>query len=204
MISMRNYISEPNLLLVEGQDEVNFFTRFIDVMDLRNIQVLEFGGSEKFRPNIINLPKLDNFDSVISVGIVRDADTSARNTFTSIQDALRDANLPVPPQPMTLSGDEQRVIVYIMPDNNNNGSLEDLCLRSILEDPTYSCVDEYFNCLYKITGEHHSHESKSRVQVYLAKYSNVNSRLGIAALRNIWNWNHPVYDPLKDFLRQLN
>jgi hypothetical protein len=169
------------------------------------MQVLPVGGKEKFKPNIENLPKLSKFDEVVSIGIIRDADNSYNSAFKSIQDALKAANLPLPERPLEpVSSGGLRVAVYIMPDNQSEGALEDLCLSSINDDPVYDCVQKYFDCLKDDHGITHHHISKSRVQVYLARHAPVDPRVGIAARKDIWRWDNPAFDSLKGFIKGLN
>ena len=197
-------ISRNKLLLVEGSHEVRLFTRLLQVMQIDDIQVEPVGGQYKFRPNIINLPKLDNFDEVTAIGIVRDADDSFEDTFSSVQGALQEARLPVPNQPMMLVGNSPQVTVFINPDNNGPGDLERLCITSVQDEPEIECVKLYFECLRPIQGANHPHLSKAQVQVFLAKEPDGDIHMGIAAQRNIWNWDSPAFDEIKNFIRSLS
>lgn len=196
-------ISQSKLLLVEGSHEEKFFSKLLESMRINSIQVKQVGGKELFRPNIINLPKMRNYSVVKSIGIVRDADESCNNTFRSVQAALRDANLPVPDQPITPAGTNPQVAVFIAPNNSDSGALEDLLMASVEGDPVLSCVDQYFDCLQSIQGEEHPHLSKAYVQVYLAKEPDGDIHMGIASQQNIWNWASPAFDTLKAFIKSL-
>src|SRR5262249_311147 len=98
-------------------------------------------------------------------------------------------------------GDPQ-VIVLIVPPATASGMLEDVCFASIEDEKEIvSCVNQYFNCL---PTAHQSHiMPKAKLQVYLAA-KEPELRLGEAAEAGYWNWEHPVFEPIKDFLRQLS
>jgi hypothetical protein len=201
---MRNIvISKSKLLLVEGSHEKQFFAKLLKSMGIDDIQVEPVGGDRLFKPNIANLRKLQDYSRVKSIGIVRDADNSFEDALRSVQGALKEAGLPVPDQPMMSAGTDQRVVVFITPDNSNGGDLEDLLIASVQGDPVLGCVDEYFDCIRTIQGNEHPHLSKARVQVYLAKEPDGDIHMGIASQRDIWEWTSSAFDTLKTFVQSL-
>lgn len=196
-------ISRSKLLLVEGSHEVKFFNRLLQTMQLDDVQVREVKGKHLFKPNIVNLPKVDGYSDLTSIGIVRDANASFEDTFRSVQNALRDANLPVPDEVMVPTTTSPQVAVFITPDNGSEGALEDLLMASVQGDPVLACVDRYFDCLRGIQGHTHPHLSKAEVQVYLAKEPEGDMHMGIASEKNVWVWDSPAFDGLKTFIRSL-
>ncbi|MCE2484944.1 MAG: hypothetical protein J4F42_05490 [Desulfurellaceae bacterium] len=95
-------MSEPSTiesriqLLVEGNDQRNFFEAFIDHLSLADIQIQNFGGVTDLRPFLSILVKRSGFrETVQSVCIVRDAETSAQAAFQSVQSSLEKAGLSV-------------------------------------------------------------------------------------------------------------
>lgn len=200
---MGKTITKTKLLLVEGNHEVQFFEKLLGSMPKTDIQVMEIGGKYQFNFQIQNLPRYDGYKSLESVGIVRDADESFSNTFSSVQNALERAGLPVPDQPMSLTVAKPRFSIYIIPDNINNGDLECLCMESVCDDPIIECVIQYFECLRDIEGRDHPHLSKAKVQVYLAKESDGDIHMGIAAQRDIWHWDNSAFEEIKNYLMTL-
>ncbi|MBM3211949.1 hypothetical protein FJZ33_07010 [Candidatus Poribacteria bacterium] len=172
-------------------------------MGIEVIQVEQVGSQYKFRPMIMSLPGFPNFHQVEAIGIVRDADSSYENVFSSVQDALRMADLPVPNQPLHFAGNDLKIIVFIAPDNNSIGALEDICLASVQDDPIMKCVDDYMRCLKDIQNKDHDHANKARTQVYLAKEPEGNIHMGIAAKKDIWNWQSTAFGEVRDFILQL-
>ena len=80
-------IFEDRLLLVEGKDEVNLFGKLIKTClndDKPGIQVIEVGGKYTFGRNLETLKTIAlTRPSLRSIGVVRDADTSAVDSFKS-------------------------------------------------------------------------------------------------------------------------
>jgi hypothetical protein len=147
-----------------------------------------------------------NFGNVHSIGIVRDADESAQGAFDSICSALKSLDLPIPEAILTPTPDLPHVSVLIMPPNNEGTGrmLEDLCLASVLDDPAFDCVDQYFECLAEqgITLGNNK-IAKARVHAFLASRSEPDKRLGEAAQASYWIWDSPAFDTVKDFLKQI-
>ncbi|MDI6793302.1 MAG: hypothetical protein QME81_10610, partial [bacterium] len=110
-------IKEKKILVVEGIDEKLFFSALISHLNLTGIQILPIGGKTQLRSNLKALQIPKDFASVISLGVVRDADEDAERAFQSVQDALRDAGLPFPSQAMVATDTNPRVTVIILPRN---------------------------------------------------------------------------------------
>ncbi len=167
---MGKAITKPKLLLVEGKDEVKLFEKLLADLGLVDIEIRDIMGKTKYRKNIEALPRLSGFGEVTSVGIVTDADKQPKGTFDSVCDALGVAGLPRPTAPLQAVGDAPLVMVMILPDGETPGMLEDLCLESVADDPTMSCLEEYFRCLEEQleAGAFPGNPSKARVRAFLA------------------------------------
>ena len=93
-------ITQEVQLLVEGNDERNFFDAFIKYLSISNVQIHSFGGKDKLRSSLLGLVSAPGFRQIVKiVGIVRDADKSAERAFQSVRDSLENASLPAPTQP---------------------------------------------------------------------------------------------------------
>ena len=136
------------------------------------------------------------------LGIVRDADDDAGRTFQSIQSVLQNAQIPVPKKPMRPEGDDIKVIVMILPNGKDPGEIEDLCLKSVENEPAIQCVDEYFECL-KEKEILINKTSKAKVQTYLAP-KKAGLKVGHAAEAGIWDFGHESFQIVKDFLMQID
>ena len=202
----------PYLLIVEGKDEKLFFEALIENMNLTDIQIFPIGGKTKLKENLKHLVKVSpNFHLVTSLGIIRDANDSPIGAFQSVCDALKKVELPVPKGPLIPStGPNPRnpkyhikVNVFIMPDGNSFGDLEELCLRAVKTDPAMKCVVQYFYCLQHQGLSLPKQMSKAKVHVFLASRAEPDKRLGEAAKAGYWPWNHNAFEKIKNFLFEL-
>ena len=194
---------EPNLLAVEGKDEVNFFKALVKYLDLQNVQILDIGGKFQFKHKLSAISKSPHFNNIISLGVIRDADTDSDSAFQSICSSLESVNLPVPEQQLEPIGNKPKVSVMILPGEGKPGMLEDLCLMSVLLDPSMVCVNEFCQCIQQTGLNLPKNISKAKVQVFLASREETGKRLGEAALAGYWPLDDEVFNQLKKFLRQI-
>jgi hypothetical protein len=204
-------LNQPKLLIGEGNDEVEFFEALLQHLGIKDVQVEDYGGKNTLPKYLrtLNEPRT-GFRDVISLGITRDADgynipkqeNSAVRAFQSVQDALQHAALPVPQTPIEQAGDPLRVSVFILPDCASPGMLEDLCLSSIEETEGLACVDEFVNCIQS-AGLQAPNIAKARLHAWLSMQEVSDFRIGLAAQQKVWNWDHPKFDKIKEFLSNL-
>ena len=151
------------------------------------------------------------------MGFIRDAeDGDASSTFQSIKNIIEEINrkkslaILVPRGPGKIISDgENYTGIFIMPNNNDSGMIETLCLKSIKSDPIYKCVDDFIKCSYNNLSETDKakfNEPKGRVLAFLATKAigeNYVHSLGVAALKNLWDFSNPCFDMLNNFVSQL-
>ena len=199
-----NTIESRIQLLVEGNDQRNFFEAFIDHLSLADIQIQNFGGVTDLRPFLSILVKRSGFrETVQSVGIVRDAETSAQAAFQSVQSSLENAGLPVPNQPERRAGSSPAVTVLILPGDNSPGMLETLLNETFANTPEEACINAFFECIEDSSGVPIQRPHKARAQAYLATKPEPHLSVGVAAKRDYWNLNHPVFNRVRQFLTAL-
>ena len=194
---------EPNLLVVEGKDEVNLFKALVEYLDLHNVQILDIGGKFQFKSKLSAISKSPHFNNIISLGVVRDADTDSDSAFQSICSALEFVNLPVPKNQLEPIGTKPKVSVIILPGEGKPGMLEDLCLMSVSLDSSMACVYEYCQCIQQTGLPLPKNISKCKVQVFLASREETGKRLGEAALAGYWPLDDGAFGHVKKFLRQI-
>ena len=119
-------IEEEIQLLVEGNDQRNFFDAFVRHLSLRDIQIQNFGGVNELRGFLSALVNVKGFPDIRSVGIVRDAETDAAAALRSVRSSLGNAGLPAPPATGVRSPGPPAATVLILPDGNRRGMLETL------------------------------------------------------------------------------
>jgi hypothetical protein len=197
-------ITQPNLLVVEGKEEELFFGALIKHLELQNVQVMGIGGKATLRQNLKALTLSPHFADVIFLGVVRDANNDPGAAFQSVRDALHAMNLPAPERPLVPAGDSPRVAVMILPEEGVAGMLEDLCLRSVMQDPAMYCVEQYFECLRREGLSLPDNMSKAKVQVFLASRRRAGLRLGEAAQAGYWPWESEAFQQVRKFLQLIS
>ncbi|MBF0399096.1 MAG: hypothetical protein HQK78_20145 [Desulfobacterales bacterium] len=200
-------IQKKKLLVVEGKDECNFFDALFKHLQLYDIQTIDIGGKDKFNDKFESLHAMDEFSEITHIGFIRDAERNpAISAFNSICSILRKRQIPCPENPNQIIRERVSVGIFIMPDNQETGMLENLCLESIKNTPVYSCIDSFIDCLKQNQAEIEKekfNESKSKVQSYLAMRSPIVNSLGLGAKNNYWNFNHACFADIKKFLSDL-
>ena len=197
-------LHHSKILVVEGHGPKKFFEHYLNRLVITDIQVENFGGNTELRPFVKAAVLLPGFkERVVSVGVIRDAETDAQAAFRSVCGALEAARLPVPPAPVIPTGDQPRVQAFILPGDGQAGMIETLCLQSVEADPAMSCVEEFLRCVENSGHPMPSNLTKARTHAFLATRALPDLPMWTAAMRGYWNWSHPVFAPLEAFLVAL-
>lgn len=198
-------------LLVEGNDVRNFFEAFIKhhskKLSLEEIQIQDFGGVSELRDFLEGFVGMTGFHKVRSIGIVRDAEKSAENAFKSVQDALKNAELPAPDCPEKREvKDRLAVEVLILPGGNQTGMLETLLCQTFAGTEIGGCIDKFFQCVEPLLKEPIKEHRKDKAQAfaYLAtRPKPPHYSTGVAVKRRYWDLNHEVFDGIREFLKRI-
>ena len=223
-------IISNNILAVEGNDECNFFQALLKHINIESIQwqhyiierekdpnfsldhnivqLIDIGGRKKFKKEFDALEVIDGVSSIRKLGLVRDAEElKATSAFQSICSVLQSHNLPIPDAMNSIKQiNLLRVGIFIMPDNQGAGMLENLCLKTLKGQKIERCIDEFVTCFSLVMQPDENEkfdEPKARVQSYLSARAPIVNSLGLAALRGFWNFNHNCFDEIKTFLHNL-
>lgn len=199
-------ITATRLIAVEGKEELLCLSALKDELGIDNIEIRPLDGIHPFSTKLKSLTLTPGFISVVSLGIMRDANSNASATFQSVCTALRNVGLPVPTQPLTpvkaVRGKPQ-VVVLIVPHGASTGMLEDICLQSVGGDPAMTCVEAYFKCLTRNLSKLPNNLSKAKVHAFLASRDKPDLRLGEAAKAGYWPWAHQAFAQVSQFLSLL-
>ncbi len=201
----RNFrIQATRLLVVEGKDESNLFNALLKALAIRQVQVVDLGGKEKFAVELPLLMGLDGFGRVDALGFVRDAEENlAESAFASLCTTLKKNHLPAPAEKGEVIVGPPKISIFIMPDNQGSGMLENLCLRTLAGQPVERCINDYLACLVECihpTERPFFNESKARVQAYLASRAPLVNSMGVGALKGYWDFDNPCFADLRRFL----
>jgi hypothetical protein len=194
------------VLVVEGRDMFGFFLALLRELGLeKRIEVRNGGGVPDLYDFLAVLPNVSNFDKVASLGVVCDAEADPVAAFNDLCTALRRAGLSVPAavlQP-TSSPPAPRTTVALLPDAGTPGMLETLLWRTLAGDPLTPCVEQYLDCVRKLTGQPLAYEDKSRVHTYIAGRDQPWLLVGQAARAKYFPWASTAFDEIKRFVQSL-
>ena len=190
-------------LLVEGNDLVGFCEGLITHLRLENLQVQNFLGVTQLRTFLPLLTKMSGFARVTCVGIVRDAERHAAGAFESVQGCLERAGLPVPETTGQCFGDSPAIGVMILPGEGRDGMLETLLCDTFRDAATWTCIENFFQCVEELQDEPLHRPEKARARAYLATKRDPHLSIGVAAKRGYWDLDHPSLQPLCAFLQEL-
>ena len=198
-------ILKNKLLIVEGKDEINFFETLLDKKKIQDIQVIESEGKDSFKKFLPELKKLSNFNTVISLAVIQDADNDPKARFDSICSTLKNCDLNPPHKIASFNtAFHPKIGVFIIPDGKSKGMLESLCLSIVKseEKNTMECIYEFMDCIKSINKEPKNTE-KARLQAFLSAMPEDTRSIGIAAQKGYWDFESDKLKPLLDFLKQI-
>ena len=197
-------------LVVEGVSEEHLFNALFAHMtrggvEVGDIKIIVSEGKDNIRGDIQAITQIANFDAVVSIGIVRDADDNADDALRSVQGALRAAGLPAPSAPLSVVGSDPKVAALILPYGRSSGVLEDVCLEAMEDDPAMGCVHDYISCIQNRLDARAQPRSPSKAmaQAFLASRREPGLLLGLAAHRGYWDFEHAAFEPLKRLVGML-
>jgi hypothetical protein len=209
-ISLERTIQCPGQLLVEGRTPEMFFREMINAYGWTDeIEVRTFGSVIKDNLKVwmeFFAQKPAFKEKVKRLGIIRDAERStAASAFKSVQRALGDAGLPVPDQMCKPAGNPVSVSVFVLPNCQDPGMLEHLCLQAVTESEQNApvallpCVEEFFACLDK-RQQRPANGPKARFGGYALARDVIDPQLGRAAQQGAIPWQAKAFEPLKAFI----
>ena len=199
-------ITAKKLLLAEGRDaEIFLVWAARHFRPEQDFQVMNFGGITELTRFLLLLVNDECYDDVETIVVARDAETNTDAAIDSIQNSMKKANMPVPQKPFEYSGnDTLKTAFMIFSDSTHeSGTLEDLCLLTVQDDPIMECVADYLECV-KVKGEEVSHVHKKKLHCFLAgKDDYAGLRIGWASREGAWDFDHPALEPFKTIIQEM-
>jgi hypothetical protein len=190
------------IVFCEGKDDVAVVRGLASHLNL-DLQIEEYGGKDNLPSFLESLQKRPDFaqQKVSAMAVLRDANGDSQASFTSVRARLRQNGFPSPDADATFSESPLRVGIFIV-GVDRHGMIEDVCLNSVSDQPEFSCVDNYFNCIAE-KSQRSNFSSKAKVRVWMASQVDYEYHVGKAAEEGYWPWESPAFDSLKNFLRAL-
>jgi len=200
------------LLLLEGLNDCHVVAALCDFHQVpENFQIFDSESESKAIKKLSAL--LDSAEGAIpleKIAIVLDADNDLQAKWQSISDVLSKKGYIAPNQP-NINGtiitvkDKPQVGIWLMPNNQINGMLEDFC-QILLDNPVaLSFVEQCLNQAktQKIATFKDVHRAKAIIHTYLAWQDEPAKPLGQAITAKILNPNHQLALTFKDWLLAL-
>ena len=186
-------------------DEVNLTAEMLRSWNIGGVQVMDVGGKDKFKSEIDALMSYSRSRGLqlSAIGVLRDADDSPESALQSVTDALRALSLPAPGSHGAFEQGTPSLGVFILPDGTSTGAVEDLCWKAVEDTPAGKCSNAYLECLEESGTLASKNPAKTLVHSYLAAQEDPSSRVGEGALKGYWCFDHPAFNPLRDFVRRL-
>lgn len=200
---MPEEIRNRKMLVVEGGDDVCFFTTLLKKLNIEGVYVSALDSKHAFNRDLPDIQKRPGFSSLTHLGLIRDKDDD--NAFESVKNILQRklSFETVPNENGEFIRGEPNVGILIMPGSGVEGTmLEDLCLETVKHHGAMTCVDDFMECVFTLENPP-LNPAKSRVQAFLAAQPQTASSVGIAAQKGYWNLDSPVLSELKAFLENF-
>jgi len=190
------------IVFCEGKDDVAVVRGLAAHLRL-NIEVESYGGKNNFSHVLRSLSTRPDFaqQKVAAMAILRDADSDSSASFASVRDSLRQNHFQPPDADGTFAESTVRVGIFIV-GLNGKGMIEDVCLNSVSDQPEFSCVGDYFDCIAQ-KSQRGAFSSKAKVRVWMASHVDYEYHVGKAAEEGYWPWESPAFESLRNFLRAL-
>lgn len=204
--------NKTQTLLVEGNDDLHLIYNVCAAFNVEETFKIE---DCKGVTNLLNgLPvRLKGSGEIKTIGIVIDADLDIQSRWMKIHQILTNSNLysniPVNcPQGGAIINpdniDDIKIGVWIMPDNNNNGMLEDFVAFLIPDgdnllpevDRVLADIEERSLNMYKSI-----YHSKARIHTWLAWQEDPGTPMGSAVTKKYLTTAPPI---CQDFVNWLN
>ena len=201
-------------LFVEGNDDLHLICNICKVFDVaKTFKVEDSKGVTKL---LEGLPvRLKGSGETKTIGVVVDADVSIKSRWQQIRDILVKSNLYADiPEMCPTSGliltpinrDDIKIGIWIMPDNNSSGMLEDFAAFLIPDqDRLLPEVDKALaNIESKGLNEYNPiHHSKARIHTWLAWQEDPGTPMGLAITKKYLTVTPHICQAFVDWLNNL-
>jgi hypothetical protein len=204
-------IQRENIILVEGEDGKYFFWYLLEKYKIESIDVHNYGGINDLTKYLRTLQKLDNYNTIKTILIARDAEDSARSAIQSVNTSLKSAGIITENiQPFKISNETKKTGIMIFPGIDEKGgiietgALEDLCLKLFKEQSVITKTDVYISD-YQKNGHGFVRPHKNRFHAALS-FTNeyVGLKIGETAKAQGFDFTSPPLKPFLDVLRQVD
>ena len=200
---MEDTDSPKRLFLLEGKTDEIIVGAVLDILRIQNVQFEACSGIENL---LKDLPTLIKKSDMRSIGIIVDANNSLEQRWQSIRDKLirSEFEVELPKTPChqgTIQGFGNQIIgIWLMPDNQRCGVLEDFVTELIPKDDVWKLACDYVERV-KDKGIPIS-ESKSQVYAWLSIVA-PGMQMGTAFKANKLEFDATNYKNFENWIKAL-
>lgn len=223
------------ILVVEGPGDECVFKELLRFLNLEDqLSLISCGGKGNLSKTLVNVLNFDGFTQLSHIGIVCDNDyPDSRNGLSPLESVAQQISvaneevknnhrvrreLPVPSIPRQLTSASPHLSVLLLPNDNDDGAVENLVIQAIGPNKIMDCVGSYLECLRSQgLNLQRAREARSRLSIYLSgkvldkRYANNDDSrrefLTQAVEMKWWReenmWHRPAFHDAKAFLGQL-
>jgi hypothetical protein len=197
-------IAKPIAVAVEGLDY--FYTLLNQISDppeFSDVQLWDFcEGGQGFREWLNSFKTLRNFDTVRSLGVIRDAENDAGATTQHLKQCFERCGFSVPKESNVLSSGNPSTAFLVMPYREPSGCLEHAMITAALPHVPMQCADEFLRCVDD-SSRNDNWRAKVRVHSLIAASTNPAATLGQSTKFSMWDFEHRALSVMIDFIRML-
>ena len=195
-------------LLLEGNDDQHVIWALCERYDIaENFDVIDCGGVEKLMQSIsVRFKQSD----IRTVGIIVDADTDIKNRWDSLKSILKleKFDLPdeIPLDGLIIDNGKVTVGIWIMPNNDLNGMLEDFIAFLVPEDDKLlPIVHETLDKIeaQKLNAYLPIHKAKAIIHTWLSWQEDPGTPMGLSITKKYLNTDKETCLKLINWLKQL-
>ena len=196
------------ILLVEGKDDLFVFSNIFEIHNVKqSFEIIDKEGIDPLFQSIPIYVKADNS----TIGIVIDADSDINSRWNSLKSILSELGYSIPSSPTntgTIISDKAlpTIGIWIMPNNDEHGMLEDFVKQLIPVDDklmpiietTLSDIESKSLNNYKLI-----HKSKAKIHTWLAWQESPGTPMGLAINKTYLKTNNKLSTIFVDWANSL-
>ena len=192
------------LLIVEGNDEQNFFAELLKYIDIVDVSIENVRGKDKFKSEINAILMSSKYaDSYTHLAVVGDAEQNANSSFTKIKNILEGNGLSLPNRKNAFENKNGiKTGIFIMPGDFESGMLEDLCMSAAKYKEKAALAKDFVERASKME-EPPRITSKAEAMAYLSIMPVTVPNIGIGAKRGYWDFSCSEMSDIKSFLENF-
>ncbi len=181
------------LLLVEGKNDLHVFLNIFEKHSVKESFTAEGKEGDSIYKSIPIYLKTD----VSTIGIVIDADENINSKWDKLKNIFKVSGYDIPENPIHTGtiikkNDRPTIGIWIMPNNNANGMLEDFVKQLVPgDDLLMDYVEESLNKIETVGVNKYKsiHKSKARIHTWLAWQETPGTPMGLAIKKTFLDTN---------------